>query len=334
MKRLFQQTIKFFLILAGIVAGLECIIIFDGDKLNEPHLDRAHAQLQKDYCWVNNIHKNKVLLCGSSTIKYSMDCRLLNELNNDTLAFINLAHFSRGPIETYFILKSLDLSDTKELYLGIDPWIYVKNYYKNKNKALLVDFNSFEIIHYSYRNGNQLFFQRYLHYFKGLTGTETTNCSTAIPAEFGSATINKTPANFNELIYSWFEIENFGWSKLQFEYLKKIDTLCKKHNIKFTLIIPAKRNDFVQDYCTSCQSFHKEFITQLDELHLDSYIIGSFDELIEDDQDQYFIESYHMNETGQKAYSKVFQKYRNKKTSKINLNYNWIQQDCNNFNQH
>ena len=53
--------------------------------------------------------------------------------------FINLAMDARDPIETYFILKQIDLKDVKAVYFGIEPLIYTKRYYKYRNAYLYLD---------------------------------------------------------------------------------------------------------------------------------------------------------------------------------------------------
>ncbi|HUR64829.1 MAG TPA: hypothetical protein VMZ03_00640 [Chitinophagaceae bacterium] len=294
-------------LLALVLLELD-ITIHKKGLLSEKKLEKIFQNSGTTYRWVTQVrHTNKVLLLGSSSIKYGLSCTLLNKLSNDSLSFINLAADARDPVETYFILKHTDLTNVTKVYYGIDPWIFVKTYYKNRNSYLYLDMDLMTAGRYSLEHDPQFFPKRYKALFNSWVSTSTLNASTGqpIPPDFGSATLDKVPTNFDDPVHKKFQLEKYGWSNLQFEYLQKIVQLCNSKTISFIAFYPPRRSDFITDYHQNCAAIHIAFLEKLKATGFSTPIIGSHDQL-RSYGDGIFADAYHLNGKGQKIYSPVF----------------------------
>ena len=313
------------LILAGYEATLN---ILKRDLLSEKNLEKSFYDIQCDYQWVKKVeHPNKVLLLGSSSVRYGLSCTILDSLSADSLCFLNLAMDSRDPIATYFLLKRMDLKNVKSVYFGIDPWIYTKRYYRYRTHLLYADFNTLQAIRYFKDQDKSVFKTRYsnfIEHFKESIEYKCKDTNQEIPIDFGSVKLERKAKNFDVPINQWFQIEEYGWSTLQFEYLQKLVSLCKKNNISFTAFIPPKRSDFCKAYKDHCSETHKSFIQNLKEAHFDSPIIGSFNQLTPLGDTVLFIEAYHLNELGQRLYSAEFYKMIMDKNNPSASNRQWL----------
>lgn len=266
----------------------------------EEKLEQVFRQKGNAYQWVNSVKDpKKVFLLGSSSIKYGLSCRELNRLGADSLSFINLAADARDPIETYFILKQLDLSAVKAMYMGIDPWIYTRNYYRNRHQHLLLDLPFAKALRYSKDYDLRLFAKRYkgLFHFPDPDHPATT-LQTKIPADFGSVALTKKPINFNDPVSKKFRLKAYGWSELQFIYLKKIDSLCTSRGISFTAFYPPRRSDYFIDFEKNGREIQSSFLEQLKK--------SGFNQRIQPPEilsDELFADAYHLNSEGQVKYS-------------------------------
>jgi hypothetical protein len=146
-----------------------------------------------------------------------------------------------------------------------------------------------------------------------------------IPADFGSVQLNSNPANFNERVVSWFQIDKYGWSELQFVYLKKIVDLCKSKNVKLNFFIPPKRSDFTLEYSTSCQRLHSDYLIKFDKVISNNKVFGHFGQLNNFGDSICFADGVHLNKIGQKKYSAIFYKMTQEKNPLFSKDYNWFQ---------
>lgn len=276
--------------------------LFQEEKLEQAFRNKAGA-----YQWVNSIkHPKKVFLLGSSSIKYGLSCRELNRLTADSLSFINLAADARDPIETYFILKQLDLSSVKAMYMGIDPWIYTRNYYRNRHQYLLLDLPFAKAVRYSKDYDLRLLAKRYkalLHFPD--PDHPAAKVQTTIPADFGSVALTKKPVNFNDPVSKKFRLKVYGWSEQQFIYLQKIVSLCQEKGIAFTAFYPPRRMDFINDYESNCRDIQASFLNQLHASGITTPIKSSIRSL-QPGNDSLFADAYHLNKSGQEKYSRYF----------------------------
>lgn len=300
---------RFFFPVVAVILCFELFIRLGHKELfTEQKLEKAYQSSGKTYQWVSKInHPNKVLLLGSSSILYGLSCTQLNEFSKNSSAFINLGGDARDPIETYFILKQIDLTDVKSAYMGLDAWVYTRSYYKNRNSYLYLDFDLKNAFRYSFERDLRLFPLRYKRLIESLFPVSNIKnvSEQPVPIDFGSSILRRKPTNFNDPVYNKFQLEKWGWADLQFEYLQKITQLCKSRNISFIAFYPPKRFDFVTDYKTKCADIHASFLQKLSDVGFIYPIIGSFDQL-QSYGDSLFADAYHLNARGQKVYSELF----------------------------
>lgn len=312
MKQFVHTLLRFSIVPVLVLLLLETVIALQKKKLfTEQRLDKVFAGSAAPYNWVQKIKKDKVLLLGSSSVKYGLSCDALNKLAGDSLAFINLADEARDPVETYFILKQLDLSGVKAVYFAMDPWIFARNYYRNRNPYLYLDMDLRTAIKYSRQYDVRLFPNRYRSLLAGWLPASSPAINSTVPAGFGSASLTKRPVNFNDPVYKKFQVDKYGWSQLQFVFLQKIVLLCRRRNISFTAFYLPKRADFVTNYNQQCKEIHAAFLNNLQAAGFTSPITGSFDQL-QPYGDSLFADAYHLNAEGQKLYSKLFWEMVNK----------------------
>lgn len=308
MKQFLHTLVRFSILPVLLLVLFEMgIAMQKKNLLSEKKLGKALADSAASYGWVSKVgNNNQALLLGSSTVKYGLSCEVLNKLSGDSLAWINLAADARDPVETYFILKQLDLRRVKAVYFAIDPWVFSRRYYMNRNSLLYLDMDLLTAVHYSKEHDARLWPRRYKSLFAALLPASSPGIKNLpVPAGFGSATIKRKPVNFNDPVYRKFQVDKYGWSNLQFEYLQKMVLLCQRNNISFTAFYFPKRSDFVADYTTNCKEVHAAFLTNLKKAGFTSPITGSFDQLKEYG-DSLFADAYHLNEEGQQFYSKLF----------------------------
>jgi hypothetical protein len=144
-----------------------------------------------------------------------------------------------------------------------------------------------------------------------------------IPKDFGTVILKQNPTNFKNP-KDWFQVETYGWSKIQFEYLRKIKLLCQKNKIDFFVFIPPKRSDFTLSYKKECWELHNEFNELLEEYNINSFVFGKYTDLENVGDKINFADAFHLNERGQRNYSKLFYKMSNSKSNSLNKKYDWF----------
>lgn len=300
--------------------------IFSEDKLGNVFINAGG-----NYKWLSKVnHNSKVLLMGSSSVRYGLSCSLLDSLSKDSLSFINLGMDARDPIESYFILKQIDLKNVKAVYFGLDPWIYTKNYYLYRNNYLYLDINFFQGVYFMMENDRNFYIKKYksfFRYFLSMSFRPIEQNSTSnynIPVDFGSEKLLKKPTNFNQPVNELFKINKLGWSQLQFVYLTKIADLCKSKDIYFSSFVPPKGKDYSQTYKLKCKSIHDEFISHLIYVDFAEPIFGVYDQLDKLGGDDLFLESYHLNSHGQEVYSSIFYSLLSMRNTNVGSEYQWF----------
>jgi len=324
---------KFLIILSVfVVIPLSIAIILEvpmfllkSKMFNEIYLEKAYSNVGNEYKWIEKVKPNhKVIIAGSSSVRYGLSCSILNKLSNDSLSFVSLAMDARDPIETFFILKQINLNDVKTVYFGLDPWIYTKSYYQYRNSYLSLDLSFIPAMKYIAENKNIT--TRYKQFFKFLFPKQNNQNmhNQIIPIDFGSVKLEGSPLNFEKPVDEWFQIDKYGWSNLQFVYLSKIDSLCKSKNIEFVAFIPPKRSDYSIIYKSKCRIIHQEFVNKLIGVKFSAPIFGTFDQLNSVGDFDLFREAYHLNPYGQEVYSKIFYEMTLEKRVEFSSNYKWF----------
>lgn len=329
MKQFLAQLGGFLLIPLALLLILEVLTqIVQPQLLSEEGLERVFSGVGNNYQWVNQVDEEpQAWLIGSSSVKYGMSCRILNEeVEGQKLTFLNLAQDARGPLQSYYILKQMDMTKVKALYFGVDTWIFTRRYYINRDKYLYLDIPFSDAHSFSIEHDPNFFLKRYASLAKYLMPKLRGQHANIVevPNDFGSVELNKKAKNFNQSVSDWFQIDKFGWSELQFQYLKRIAEICEERGVKFYLFLPPKRADFIEDYVQHCQLIHKDFVKKLETILPKTEMIGHYDDLAGEDEEGLFVEAYHLNPIGQKTYSQLFAKYISENSSSPLTNYNWF----------
>ena len=304
------------------------IHLYKENFLSESRIESLFQNDAAQYEWINKLDSDRIIvLAGSSSVKYGLSCSELGKLSNNEYQFVNIALDARDPIVTYFILKQLDLEKVSAIYFGLDPWIYSKRYYKHRDKYLYLDFSFIESLKFSIEHDNGVFIKRYKSLFSNLNKNSSTKIkkNLIVPNDFGSVQLDKNPVNFNEKVESWFQIDDYGWSELQFHYLEKIVRYCAMKNVELNFFIPPKREDFTIGYMNGCQNIHKEYISKMQQSSTKIGVFGTFKQLAQIGDSIYFVDGIHLNKTGQKKYSELFYTMMNDKHQLFSKDYNWFQ---------
>jgi hypothetical protein len=303
------------------------IYVLKDDIFSEGNMGKNYINIGNKYQWVNKIKQGrKIFLAGSSSVRYGLSCSQLNKLSNDTLSYVNLAMSAGDPIEMYFLLKQLDLTGVKTVYLGLDPWIYSKFFYRFKRSYLFLDINFLQALRLSIKMDKPIFLDRYFAFYQYLFPPKknNNNSNQKVPGDFGSVKLVLKPRNFNTPIFKWFQIDRYGWSQLQFIYLEKIADLCRKKNIGFYTFVPPKRSDYSKIYKSQCKVIHKEYINNLTKVNFRSPIFGKFDQLDSLGDTALFAESFHLNAKGQEVYTEIFYRMTLNKKMIFSQEYSWF----------
>lgn len=340
MKFFIKKTLIFIIVTVFPFIIVEIIFITQKNNfLDEKNLENYYFQEANLYKWVEILENDTIfLLSGSSSTKYGLSCKELNKLDSGQKIFASIAGDARGPIETYFILKYLNLSHVKKIYFSLDPWIYTKSFYKSQKNILYLDFNFLECCQYFLEHDKYIFFSRYKAVFlkkfqkkikkvfdtpKDYGSCKLVKASNDTIKLLDSATIYYSSPNFNK-IGDIFQIEKYGWSALQYEYLKKIESLCINNKIKFYLFLPPKRSDFSKSIKNKFIDSHNEFKKMLADKEIKSQIFSKFDILDKFSDSSFFVDSYHLNYKGQIKFSKLFYKMSKSKMDNFKIEYSWF----------
>jgi hypothetical protein len=334
MRKFFVNLFYFSIVPLFIFGSIEiCICTLKTRLFSENNLEKIYKNDAYDYDWIKSLKGDSLtVLAGSSSVRYGLSCKILNEMSPNNNKYVNIAMDARDPIQTYFIIKNLGIKNISAIYFGLDPWIYAKRYYMHRNSYLYLDFSFFEFLNFSKEHDKSSFIKRYKSFFKYLfTNEQHTiyNENFTTPIDFGSVVLKGKAVNFNQPINESFQLDKYGWSDLQFEYLKKISELCKEKNIKFAVFIPPKRSDYSKVYKEKCNLIHDEYLKKLVNVGFNSSIFGVFDQLDKMGNEDNFTEAYHLNKKGQDLYSKIFYELTTKQMSSFSKSYDWFTKDNN-----
>ena len=333
--RKFCINLFYFLIVPLFIFGSLEISIYTlkVSVFSENNLESICNSEANDYDWIKSLKSDSlIVLAGSSSVRYGLSCKILNDMSSAKYKYVNIAMDARDPIQTYFIIKNLNLKKVSAVYFGLDPWIYTKRYYMYRNSYLYLDFSFNESLNFSKEHDKSSFLKRYKGFFKYLLSKKqhnTSNENITTPLDFGSVVLGGKAVNFDQPINEWFQLDKYGWSDLQFDYLQKIAELCKEKNIKFAVFIPPKRSDYSRVYKEKCHLIHDEYLIKLSNVGFNSPIFGLFDQLDKMGDEENYTEAYHLNKKGQELYSRIFYELTTKKMSSFSKNYDWFTKDNN-----
>lgn len=328
MKKFLLQFLYFSLIPIFLILIMEIMIVMNHNQLfSEQRLEKLFLNEMADYNWISSLNIDSIIvLSGSSTVKYSLSCSQLNELDKDSVHYVNIARDARDPIATYFILKNLDPKKISSVYFGMDPWIYAKQYYKHRNSYYYLDLNIFQTILFTFQHDKTAFLQRYKELFSVLLNKKpiVSSKKRAVPPDFGSVALTQIPKNFNQKPIEMFQIKTYGWSDLQFTYLKKMIDYCQEQHIPFSMFIPPKRSDFTRSYRTDCAEIHQDYLKHLQDKEIQGSIIGTFDQLANQGDASCFVDGIHLIQHGQQQYTEIFYRLTNERKAVFSEEYQWF----------
>jgi len=328
MKRVVFDILKFLIPLLLMVCVMELAIFYRHDDIfSEKKLDNVFKGIESEYLWAKNIrHKNKVLLIGSSTVLYGIDCAKLTQLSNDSLLFLNFGMVGRDPVEMYFVLKNSNLNNVRSVCVGIDSWFYLKSYYGTRNSYMCLDYTLENMLKCSMFYDKSILYKRYKQFIKYVCNKSFTlyNVHKGVPPNNGSLKIEMKPKAFDVPITN---LNNYGynvnkWADIQFTYLKKIDSLLEHNGIKMYYIITPKRIDYTTTYFKTCGEFHREFVHRLMKLHLKGTFFGKMNDIPDSLSKRCFADGVHLNGDRIKSWG-AEQKFANfeRKLSKQKTNH-------------
>jgi hypothetical protein len=321
----FISRLSIFLVIPLILFGSIELAIYKLKKniFSEKNLENIFYEDGNKYNWIEKIRSDSLnILSGSSSVRYGLSCNKLNNLSSNN--YVNTAMDAGDPIRTYFILKSLNLKNVSNVYFGLDPWVYSKRYYKHRDKFMYLDFSFLEILKFSQEHDKSAMLKRYKSFIGFITPYKFVNSESkkfSIPKDFGSVALEREASNFNDSPSDWFQIEKYGWSEIQFEYLQKISELCYSRNWNFSVFVPPKRLDYLKVYRKECKSIHKEYLEHIDNTGFNSPIFGKFSEI---DDFNAFNDAVHLNKIGQEKYSEIFFNLTKQSNSPFTKEYDWL----------
>lgn len=270
--------------------------------------NRYTSEIEK-YSWLSKLSHIDGFILGSSSLHYGVSCK---ELSRDNETWVNLSNDARDPVMYYLLLERWAIERKPKIVLvGLDPWIFSKSYYKNRDYIMYADFTVKEKLLYCINEDKLMPFKMYnnlyhiLCYNAKVNNNNPVSSKDTIPEDFGSDKLTTTGMKYQEADRDKFQIEKYGWSDMEFEYLAKIKELCKKNNIKLIFVIPPRRKNFI-DYANS--KFIKqnvEWWNRLDKVVNGEYVVGHYSDLKGLNQESVFSEAYHLNSYGQNLFSKI-----------------------------
>lgn len=209
----------------------------------------------------------------------------------------------------------------------LDPWIFTKKYYKSRNRYFYLDFSFLETVKYLIEHDKNALAKRYsslLTYFNNASKFPAPESVIAIPPDdFGSVTLKKTAVNF-DCPEDYYQIASYGWSALQFNYLKKIQDYCIHNNINFSMFIPPKRSDYSAYYKIYMEKDHNDYLENMIQSGISAHIFGKFDQLELMGDSVFFSEAYHLNGKCQNKYSEIFYEMTLLANEQFSKKYDWF----------
>ncbi len=312
MKIFIKNGFVFVLPLIFIILIFEIYISVNKKKiLSEEKLKKAYTNSIEKYSWINSSYEKSeiVLLSGSSTVKHGVNNELLNNLAEGKVNFINIGNLAGDPIESYFIINSIINNNIYAVYYGIDPWIFTRNYYKHRKKIMYLDLNFVQSLKFSLKKDKNIFIKRYLEVFSFYNFLNKINAKDKdlFTNEIDIDSIKTNLVVERKIIdpLKQFNISVYGWSDLQFKYLRKIHELCQKNNITFVPFYPPKMNSYSRIYFEECNvsdEFEDKFSKEVGNIRIE----GKFNQFLEQFDSLYFVDEVHLNVDGRNRYSYVF----------------------------
>jgi hypothetical protein len=273
---------------------------------------------------LNNLNSIDGIVLGSSTLRYGLSMDSINKNLHQT--WVNLAMDARDPVVCFLLLKkTLSTHNPKIVVMGLDPWIYSKYYYRHRSEIMYFDFNFEEKIYFGFEKKNLPFVlaRNMINTSRNAFNEEKTPPKPT-PKGLGSIELKRSAVNFKEVNDDWFKLNRYNWSELQFEYLKKINELCKQKKLRIVYVITPKRLDYIKSIKSNFLDEHTIWWNKIISRIPKEEVLGTYDCLEEFNQDSIFAEAYHLNGFGQKCFSQYII-HNLSKTNRIKSDFNFLE---------
>ncbi|MBL4861442.1 MAG: hypothetical protein JKY09_00280 [Crocinitomicaceae bacterium] len=276
------------------------------------HIDQVNMY-DFNYSWTKKLdNPPKVFLMGSSTMKFGLSPSIIaHELDYHSGEVINLAENARSPIQSFYLLNTLDDEQFDSLDLviyGIDKWIFSKAYYEH-NKELLYDLDVSQSTDLYFKAEKDIHFNELLGIstYKRIVGDyETRVDQLDVPIDFGAGVLEQKPKNFRDPVKHLFGGEMYSFSNIQFNYLKKIQDFFQEKGVKLVLLSTPRRSDWRLDYKNTCRGINSEFDQRLKKKMGSTLLLNHYEIIHDTLEHEYFNDGIHLNKLGQKYYSSWF----------------------------
>jgi hypothetical protein len=304
MKKLLSFILKNYLI--PIIITFISVFIISSKKyvINESRLEEAYTEDIYYYQWIKDVDSVQGFIFGSSSLRYGLSSNMLSDSNG---RWLNLSKDARDPVVFYLLLKKyFPLKKPKKVIVGLDPWIFTKGYYYHRAQLMYLDLNSRQTFRI-YKKDPSVYFTKCREVLKPYLPHSSPGkpFNSGIPEDYGSAKLAKAARNFQKIDETWFEVKRYGWSEIQFDYLRRIKDFCKANGIELIFVIPPKRADYNETIRTMFPYEHKIWWEKINLSVGGEKVAGHFSDLKGYAQDSVFAEACHLNSYGQKVYSEL-----------------------------
>jgi hypothetical protein len=282
------------------------LLFVGAQKLEKPFFQDS------TYAWVNHLKVHpKVVLMGSSTVLNNLSPReIADKLGLAAGEVINLAGGSKGALQMYHLWQVIkpNRDSVRVVLFSIDPWIAYQSYY------WIEDFPTL------YWNPVQRFYPAFVdnwprYVMSGAVATDVViksvkhllglkAQSTDAPRDFGGEILDIHLKNYRDHAREYFGPTSlFPISKLYFQRLRELKTEVEAQGAEFVLLLPPKKNVWVNDYSATCRDLDSDFVGYLNKAIGPTKVIMSYHLFAPSLEDSLFMDHVHMSKEGQRRLS-------------------------------
>ena len=138
MRKFFVNLFYFSIVPLFIFGSIEiCICTLKTRLFSENNLEKIYKNDAYDYDWIKSLKGDSLtVLAGSSSVKYGLSCKILNEMSPNNNKYVNIAMAARDVIPRYFMIKNLGIKNISAIYFGLEPEIDANKSYLHRNRDL------------------------------------------------------------------------------------------------------------------------------------------------------------------------------------------------------
>ncbi len=300
-----QFFAKVILFLVLIAASMQLIFV-GARRLEKPFFEDS------TYAWVThlNVHP-KVVLMGSSTVLNNLSPRrIASVMGLAPGEVINLGGGSKGALQMYHLWQVIkpNRDSVRVVVFSIDPWIAYQSYYWIEDFATLF-WNPLQRLYPATVDN----WPRYV--MSGAVATDVVKKSAQhllhvqgpqieAPSDFGGEILNVHLKNYREHTREYFgPIWLFPISQLYFDRLRKLKQQVEAQGAEFVLLLPPKKQVWVEGYRNNCRDIDSDFVLHLNQALGATKVIMSYHLFLQSEEDSLFMDHVHMSAEGQRRLS-------------------------------